>query len=55
MAVLLITHYQRLLNYITPDRVHVMVSGGSCVGRAGAGATLESAVTRSTVRMEWLG
>ena len=27
MAVLLITHYQRLLNYITPDRVHVMVNG----------------------------
>jgi Fe-S cluster assembly ATP-binding protein len=27
MAVLLITHYQRLLNYIKPDRVHVMVSG----------------------------
>ena len=27
MAVLLITHYQRMLNYITPDRVHVMVEG----------------------------
>ena len=27
MAVLLITHYQRMLNYITPDRVHVMVAG----------------------------
>jgi len=24
---LLITHYQRLLNYIVPDRVHVMVEG----------------------------
>jgi len=24
---LLITHYQRLLNYIVPDRVHVMVGG----------------------------
>ncbi|HEX7038561.1 MAG TPA: Fe-S cluster assembly ATPase SufC [Trueperaceae bacterium] len=24
---LLITHYQRLLNYIVPDRVHVMVAG----------------------------
>ena len=23
----LITHYQRLLNYITPDRVHVLVAG----------------------------
>jgi|SRR5690606_37161863 len=27
MAILLITHYQRLLNYIKPDRVHVMVNG----------------------------
>ncbi|MET0396126.1 MAG: Fe-S cluster assembly ATPase SufC [Longimicrobiaceae bacterium] len=27
MTVLLITHYQRMLNYITPDRVHVMVDG----------------------------
>ena len=24
---LLITHYQRLLNYIEPDRVHVMADG----------------------------
>jgi Fe-S cluster assembly ATP-binding protein len=27
LGVLLITHYQRLLNYIIPDYVHVMVSG----------------------------
>jgi Fe-S cluster assembly ATP-binding protein len=27
MTVLLITHYQRLLNYIKPDVVHVMVQG----------------------------
>ena len=27
LGVLLITHYQRLLNYIVPDRVHVMVRG----------------------------
>lgn len=26
-GVLVITHYQRLLNYITPDRVHIMVKG----------------------------
>jgi Fe-S cluster assembly ATP-binding protein len=26
-AMLLITHYQRLLNYIVPDRVHVMADG----------------------------
>jgi Fe-S cluster assembly ATP-binding protein len=27
MSVLLITHYQRILNYITPDRVHIMFRG----------------------------
>ena len=27
MSVLLITHYQRLLNYVEPDFVHVMVGG----------------------------
>lgn len=27
LGVLLITHYQRLLNYIVPDHVHVMVNG----------------------------
>lgn len=27
LGVLLITHYQRLLNYIIPDRVHVMLDG----------------------------
>ncbi|MGQ0561369.1 MAG: Fe-S cluster assembly ATPase SufC [Gemmatimonadota bacterium] len=27
MSILLITHYQRLLNYIEPDDVHVMVGG----------------------------
>jgi Fe-S cluster assembly ATP-binding protein len=27
MAVLVITHYQRLLDYIKPDYVHVMVDG----------------------------
>jgi Fe-S cluster assembly ATP-binding protein len=27
LGVLLITHYQRLLNYIIPDFVHVMVQG----------------------------
>ena len=26
-AMLLITHYQRLLNYVVPDRVHVMADG----------------------------
>jgi len=27
LGVLLITHYQRILNYITPDFVHVMIGG----------------------------
>jgi Fe-S cluster assembly ATP-binding protein len=27
LGVLLITHYQRILNYITPDRVHVLARG----------------------------
>ena len=26
-AFILITHYQRMLNYVTPDRVHVMYGG----------------------------
>jgi len=27
LGVLLITHYQRILNYVTPDRIHVMMAG----------------------------
>ena len=27
MSILLITHYQRILNYVTPDRVHVLYRG----------------------------
>jgi Fe-S cluster assembly ATP-binding protein len=27
LGVLLITHYQRILNYVTPDYVHVMIGG----------------------------
>ena len=27
MGILLITHYQRLLNYIRPDKVHIMIDG----------------------------
>lgn len=26
-AIILITHYQRILNYITPDQVHVLIEG----------------------------
>jgi Fe-S cluster assembly ATP-binding protein len=35
LGVLLITHYQRILNYITPDFVHVML-GGRIVKEGGA-------------------
>ena len=27
LGILVITHYQRILNYLTPDVVHVMVDG----------------------------
>jgi Fe-S cluster assembly ATP-binding protein len=26
-AIVLVTHYQRILNYITPDHVHVLMDG----------------------------
>jgi Fe-S cluster assembly ATP-binding protein len=35
LGILLITHYQRILNYITPDFVHVML-GGRIVKEGGA-------------------
>ena len=39
-SMLVITHYQRLLNYIVPDRVHVMAGGYAsfCRRRARTGA-----------------
>ncbi len=40
-AIVLITHYQRLLDYITPDRVHVL--SGGCIVRSG-GAELAQEV-----------
>lgn len=39
-AVVLITHYQRLLNYIVPDKVHVML-GGKIVKSGGKDLALE--------------
>jgi Fe-S cluster assembly ATP-binding protein len=39
-AILLITHYQRLLDYITPDRVHVL-AGGRIITSGGADLALE--------------
>ena len=47
MGILLITHYQRMLNYIKPDQVHVMVDGGlvpvvfHCLRLLGLGDDLE--------------
>jgi Fe-S cluster assembly ATP-binding protein len=35
MGILLITHYQRILNYVRPDKVHVM-AGGRIVESGGA-------------------
>ena len=40
LGILLITHYQRLLNYIVPDHVHVMV-GGRIVRSGGKDLALE--------------
>jgi len=39
-AFILVTHYQRLLNYIVPDRVHVL-AGGRIVRSGDAGLALE--------------
>ncbi|MFP6641515.1 MAG: Fe-S cluster assembly ATPase SufC, partial [Myxococcota bacterium] len=39
-AMLVITHYQRLLEYISPDRVHVL-SGGRIVRSGGPELALE--------------
>lgn len=39
-AIVLITHYQRLLNYIVPDQVHVMI-GGRIVKTGGKELALE--------------
>jgi Fe-S cluster assembly ATP-binding protein len=39
-AILLVTHYQRILSYVTPDRVHVLV-GGRIVKSGGKDLALE--------------
>ena len=42
-GILLITHYQRMLNYIRPDRVHVLLGGKIAMsGDAGLALELES-------------
>ena len=39
-TILLVTHYQRILNYVTPDFVHVLV-GGRIVRSGGKELALE--------------
>ena len=36
MGILLITHYQRMLNYIKPDQVHVLVQAAASSAAAAA-------------------
>ena len=47
LGILLITHYQRLLNYIVPDYVHVMVLGESF--EAGEKSSLWSSRSAATI------
>jgi Fe-S cluster assembly ATP-binding protein len=39
-AFVVVTHYQRILNYVTPDRVHVL-AGGRVVKSGGKELALE--------------
>jgi Fe-S cluster assembly ATP-binding protein len=39
-AMIVVTHYQRLLNYVVPDRVHVLFEG-KIVKSGGKGLALE--------------
>src|SRR3989442_335709 len=49
-AIVLVTHYQRILNYITPDYVHVLIDG-RIVRSGGRDLTLEL----EAQGYEWLG
>jgi Fe-S cluster assembly ATP-binding protein len=49
-ATVIVTHYQRLLNYIVPDRVHVL-SQGRIVKSGGK----ELALELEARGYEWLG
>ena len=48
-AILLVTHYQRLLNYIVPDIVHVMIDG-----RIVKSGDKELAVKLDTLGYDWV-
>ena len=48
---MIITHYQRLLNYITPDVVHVMMEGQVVLsGGPELAARLEQEVMRKSLK-----
>jgi Fe-S cluster assembly ATP-binding protein len=49
-AIVLVTHYQRLLNYVVPDYVHVM-DGGRIIKTGGR----ELAVELETRGYDWVG
>ena len=48
-AIVMVTHYQRILNYITPDYVHVLVDGN--IARSGG---RELALELEEKGYEWL-
>ena len=50
MGILLITHYQRILDYIIPDKVHIMVNGE--IARSGS---KELALEVEKKGYEWVG
>ena len=53
LGVLVITHYQRILNYIKPDFVHIMLDGRIVeIGRRRAGAAPRRAWLRLGAREE---
>ena len=56
LGVLVITHYQRILNYIKPHYVHVMVDGRILLSggaRAGARSSKPRATTGCATRRRW--
>ncbi len=47
-ALLVITHYQRLLDYIKPDRVHVLAKGRIVASRAARSLRSNSSARATT-------
>ena len=45
MGILLVTHYQRILNYVKPDFVHVMIEGQASCSQAGLSLAQELEAT----------